>query len=113
MRLIAWKPWTLSLLALIIAGSGVLLIHKDATKNPVSEDLSAVLTAGKAFIEKGAYEEAVAYFRARLSRVDAWAPETTRIYHILGYLLLYADRIEEAIQNTWAAHAGLSTGVFR
>ena len=113
MRLIAWRPWTLALLAIIAAGSGMLLIHKDATGNPISEDRLAVLTIGKALIEKGAYEEAVAYFRVRLSLEDAKAPETTRIFHILGYLLLYADRIEEAIQNSragheWALKQGLS-----
>ena len=37
--------------------------------------------------------------------VRKWAgPERARILHILGYLLLYAGRTEEAMQNTRAAH---------
>ena len=104
MRLMAWKPWTWALAALIVAGSGLFLLPGDATGYPLSEGESPVLTAGKALIEKGAYEEAVAYFRDTLSRAEMGSPERARSLHILGYLLLYAGRAEEARQNTRAAY---------
>ena len=100
----ASKPWTWALAALIVLGSGLLLLPGDATGYPLSEDESAVLTAGKALIEKGAYEEAVAYFRDTLSGTEMGSPERARILHILGYLLLYTGRTEEATQNTRAAY---------
>ena len=104
MRLLAWKARTWALAALIAAGSGLFLFPGDATGYPLSEDESAVLTAGKALIEKGAYEEAVSYFRDTLSRAEISRPERARILHILGYLLLYAGRTEEAMENTRAAY---------
>ena len=104
MRLLAWKARTWTLAALIAAGAGLFLFPGDATGYPLSEDESAVLTAGKALIEKGAYEEAVSYFRDTLSRAEIGRPERARILHILGYLLLYAGRTEEAMQNTRAAY---------
>ena len=100
----AWKARTWALAALIAAGVGLFLLPGDATGYPLSEDESAVLTAGKALIEKGAYEEAVSYFRDTLSRAEIGRPERARILHILGYLLLYAGRTQEAVENTRAAY---------
>ena len=69
----------------------------------LSEDKAAVLATGKALIEKGAYEEAISYFRGRLARTEIGRLERARIFHMLGYLLIYAEHVEQAIENTQTA----------
>jgi len=103
-RSFTWGPRIWALIALIIMGSGFLLPLEDTKGYPPSEDESKALAAGRALAEKGAYEEAVAYFRDRLSRAEIGRSERARVFHMLDYLLLYAGRMEEAMENTRAAH---------
>lgn len=86
--------------------SGICLAapSKGSDGGSLSEDEAATLAAGKALAEKGAYDEAVAYFRDRLSSAEIGRSERASILHMLGYLLLYAERVEEAMENTQAAH---------
>ncbi|OGP59818.1 MAG: hypothetical protein A2162_01505 [Deltaproteobacteria bacterium RBG_13_52_11b] len=101
---IAWKSRAWAFIALIMVGFALLLPPKDARGVSLSEDETAALATGKALAEKGAYDEAVAYFRDRLSSAEIGRSERASILHMLGYLLLYAERAEEAIENTQAAH---------
>lgn len=91
-------------MALIIVGSSLLLFPTGTRGGSLSEDGAAALAAGKALVEKGAYDEAVVHFRARLSNAEIGRSERAHILHMLGYLLLYAESVEEAMENTQAAH---------
>ncbi len=110
----ATKTRTRVATALIAAASAGLFSPGRVPGQPLSDVESASFAREKALVEKGAYEEAVAHFRDRLSRAETKAPERIQIFHTLGHLLLYANRKGEAIRNSqsayeWALGQGLST----
>jgi CHAT domain-containing protein/Tfp pilus assembly protein PilF len=75
-----------------------------ARQTPFPDKEKAWIYPGKALIEKGDYDQAITYFKNRLSLADLGDADKMRIYHILGFLLLFADRIEEAKLNSQAAY---------
>jgi len=104
MRSATWKSRDWAFMALIIVGSSLLLFPTSTRGGSLSEDEAVALATGKALAERGAYDEAVALFRDRLSNAEIGRSERAHILHMLGSLLLYAERVEEAMENTQAAH---------
>jgi hypothetical protein len=76
-------------MALTILGSGFLFPLYEGTGSPPVEE-SKALAAGKALAENGAYEEAIAYLSVSLSNSEMGSSERARIFHMLGFLFLYA-----------------------
>ena len=73
-----------------------------------NQDLA--LAIGLGLIEKGSYAEAVACYEKTLADTELPAKERARVFHILGHVLIFSGRIEEAIVSTQTAHDWAASG---
>lgn len=96
------RPW--AFIALTISLSGWVLFPGGARGFPAAPEETTALSKGRTLVERGAYEEAIAYYRNELSSAKTGVTERGRIHHVLDYLLLYAGRVDEAIGNAQAAY---------
>jgi CHAT domain-containing protein/tetratricopeptide (TPR) repeat protein len=109
-----WKSRSWLLAALMIAGSGLLSLTGNIPGSPPAEREEGILAESQALAQRGFYAEAIALLSAALVRPGTSPSDKARIFHDLGYLLLYIGRGREALQNTqsayeWARTKGLST----
>lgn len=104
MRSDIWKSRARALMGLVMVGFSLMLLQTVTWGISLSEKEAVAIVTGTTLIEKGAYGEAVSYFKDRLARPEIGPLERARIFHILGYLLLFAERMEQAIENGRAAH---------
>jgi CHAT domain-containing protein/tetratricopeptide (TPR) repeat protein len=105
------RPWILA--ALVAAASGLPSFADMPPGYPLVNDGPATLDEGRSLIENGSYDEAVAQLKAKLEGRGTTVSEKARILHTLGYLLLYAGRVEEAQRSVqdayeWAVRQRLS-----
>jgi CHAT domain-containing protein/tetratricopeptide (TPR) repeat protein len=105
------QAWLLA--ALMVAASGPLSEAGMISGSPSVEGEAAILAEGQALAQRGSYAEAIALLSAALARPATSEPARARIFHDLGYLLLFVGRGHEALQNIqtayeWARTKGLS-----
>jgi len=103
MTFFATKQRVLALLALIAAWAGAPALPTSAAGIRLAESEPAFLAAGRALMEKGAYEEAIARFQEGIASPETKSSERASAFHALGYLLLSTDRREEALRSSRAA----------
>jgi CHAT domain-containing protein/tetratricopeptide (TPR) repeat protein len=105
------QAWLLA--ALMVAASGPLSEAGMISGSPSVEGEAAILAEGQALAQRGSYAEAIALLSAALARPATSEPARARIFHDLGYLLLFVGRGHEALQNIqtayeWARTKGLA-----
>lgn len=103
MRSQAWKRRACFIMALVLAGTLAHSSRKPAARSSPIPEKAASQAGWQALARRGAYPEAVGQLRARLSRPEIETREKARLYHALGYLLLYLGRAGEAMPTLRAA----------
>ena len=92
---------------LILAMLGLRLLAFAAAQrdDPAARGQAKVLADVRVLTERGAYPEAIAHLRDEMSRGESSLSERLRASRVLDYLLLYANRIEEATENAKASYS--------
>jgi len=103
-----------ALLVLAIMGLRLWAFAATQRDDPAAREQAKALADVRVLTEKGAYPEAIAHLRDEFSHGDLSPSERLRASRVLDYLLLCANRIEEATENAKASYSlalerGLST----
>jgi len=83
----------------LFLGSVPALVHPREVTSQVPSSESTWTTAGKELIEKGEYEEGIAFFEKRLDLARGGGLDNLHILQYVTLLDWYADRDREAIEN--------------